>query len=102
MRSYWSAIVFLLRRDLPRLVVGVEGDEGEFALGHDGFKVAVALAADRFGFEAERRAALLQEINIDAELVADRHRSGELDRVRGDQDRLAVRPARGEGAAGEA
>ena len=66
------------------------------------FRVAVALAGDGFGLEAQRGAALLQQLDIDAELVADRHRAGEFDRVRRDQDRLAVRPPRRERAAGEA
>src|SRR5439155_13362378 len=88
--------------DLPRLARLVERDEGEFAFRYGGFLLAVALAGDGFGFEAQRGAALLQELDIDAELVADRHRAGEFDCVRGDQDRLALCPARGEGAAGEA
>ena len=79
--SHW----FPLRRDRPRLVLVVERDEGEFALGHDGFNVAVTLAAYRFGFQAERSAALLQQVDIDAELVADRHRAGEFDRIRCDE-----------------
>ena len=36
-------------RDLPRLARFVERDEGELALRHDRFAVAVALAGDRFG-----------------------------------------------------
>src|SRR5436305_14495491 len=102
MRSYWSAILLFLCGDLPRLAGFVERDEGEFALGHDGFALTVARPRNRLGPEAKRRAALLEQCDIDAELVADGHRAGELDRVRRDQDRLAVRPSRGERAAGEA
>ena len=43
--------------------------------------LAVALPRDRFGFQTQRGAALVQQVDIDAELVADRHRAGELDRV---------------------
>src|SRR6476469_9740781 len=99
MRSYWSSIAFLFRRNRSRLVLVVERDEGELALRHDGFVFAVALAGNRFGLEPQRGAALLQQVDIDAELVADGHRAGKLDRVRRDQQRLALRPARHERAA---
>src|SRR5947209_2350895 len=102
MRSYWSAILLFLCGDLPRLAGFVEGNEGEFALGNRGFKVAVALAGDRFRFQPKRSAPVLQQLDIDAEFVADRHRARELDRIGSDQDRLAVGPPRGERAAGEA
>src|SRR5690348_13978028 len=102
MRSYWSAIRFFLCRDLPRLSVLIERDEGEFAFRDPGLAVAVALAGDGFGLEAERSTALLQQLDIDAELVAHCHSARELDRVGPDQDRPAMSPPRGEGAAGEA
>src|SRR3954452_5133379 len=102
MRSYWSDIVFLFRGDGPRLVLVVERDEGEFALRDERFCLAVALAGEGFSLEAQRRAALSQQLDIDAELVANGHRAGEFDGVRRDQDRLSAATARGEGAAGEA
>src|SRR4029079_3310783 len=75
--------------DLPRLSCFAERDEGELALRGQRFKVAIALARDRHGLQAKRGAALLQEVDIDAELIADGHRAGEFDRVGCDQDRLA-------------
>src|SRR5689334_750871 len=62
--------------DLPRLARLVERDEGELAFGHGGFGVAIALPRDRFGLEPERSAALLHQVDIDAEFVAHGHRSG--------------------------
>src|SRR6476619_137492 len=102
MRSYWSAILLFLCRDLPRLACFVERDEGEFALGHYFLAVPVAFASEGFGLERERRPPGLEQLDVNAELVADGHRAGEFDRVRRDQDRLAVRPPRREGAAGQA
>src|SRR3954451_17149726 len=102
MRSYWSAIRFFLCRDLPRLSCFVERDEGELAFRDDGFRVSVPGPRDRFCLEPQRRAALLQQVDENAELVADRHRTGEFVWTRRDEDRLPRRPARGEGAAGEA
>src|SRR4051794_10999832 len=98
MRSYWSAILLFLCRDLPRLAVLVERDEGELALGHKRLAFAVALAGEGFGLQPQRSTALFQQVDIDAELVADRHRAGEFDRIRSDQDRLALAPPRRERA----
>ncbi|HLO22246.1 MAG TPA: DUF72 domain-containing protein, partial [Methyloceanibacter sp.] len=48
------------------------------------------------GPEPERRPTLLQEVDIDTELVADRHRAREFQLVGPDQDRLSASPARSE------
>src|SRR5436305_6592823 len=54
--------------DLPRLAGFVESDEGEFALRNNGLGVAVSLTGDRLGSQSQRGAALLEQIDIDAEL----------------------------------
>src|SRR5688500_662360 len=68
-------------RNLPRLARLIERDEGEFALRHHRLALPVPLPRQRLGLEAQRGAALFQELDIDAELVADRHGAGEADRV---------------------
>src|SRR5690349_15625484 len=51
--------------------------------------------------QAQRGPAFLQKIDIDAELIPDRHCARELDRVRRDEQRLAVRAPGHERAASE-
>src|SRR5437660_9641645 len=51
-------------RDLPRLAAFIQRDEGEFALGHERFRLAVPFPRQGFGLEAQGRAALLQQIDI--------------------------------------
>src|SRR5437764_10653380 len=50
--------------DLPRLARFIQRHEGEFALCDHGFGLAVALAGNRLGFEAQRRATLLKQFDI--------------------------------------
>jgi len=57
-------MAFLLRRDGSRLVLVVERDEGEFALGHDGFKVAVALSMAVVGAIFRLKSPSILDINL--------------------------------------
>src|SRR6476469_6209881 len=55
--------------DLPRLSRFIQRDEGELAFRNDCLALPIPLPRDSFRLQAHRRAALLQQVDIDAELV---------------------------------